>query len=76
MIVYLSNISFTPNRQLGRHIYDFSATVSEICDYTMENLAKYKLNLGGYTSASVICQAKTTIPVTVIKKDNKPEGGS
>lgn len=73
MIVYLSNISFTPNRQLGRHIYDFSATVSEICDYTMENLAKYKLNLGGYTPATVICQAKTTIPVTVIKKD---EGGS
>ena len=73
MIVYLSNISFTPNRQLGRHIYDFSATVSEICDYTMENLAKYKLNLGGYTPATVICQAKTTIPVTVIKKE---KGGS
>lgn len=73
MIVYLSNISFTPNKQLGRHIYDFSATVSEICDYTMENLAKYKLNLGGYTPATVICQAKTTIPVTVIKKE---EGGS
>ena len=76
MIVYLSNISFTPNRQLGRHIYDFSATVSEICDYTMENLVKYKLNLGGYTPATVICQAKTTIPVTAIKKDEESEGGS
>lgn len=48
MIVYLSNISFTPNKTLGRHIYDFSATVTEICDYTAENLKKYRLNLGGY----------------------------
>ena len=48
MIVYLSNVSFTPNKTLGRHIYDFSATVTEICDYTAENLKKYRLNLGGY----------------------------
>lgn len=48
MIVYLSNISFTPNKALGRHIYDFSATVTEICDCTVENMNKYKLDLGGY----------------------------
>ncbi len=62
MIVYLSNISFTPNKTLGRHIYDFSATVTEICDYTAENLKKYRLNLGGYEK--------------VVHKISQEEGGS
>lgn len=43
MIVYLSNISFTPNRQLSRDIWDFSCTVTEICDVNIENLIKYNL---------------------------------
>jgi hypothetical protein len=49
MIVYLSGISFTPNKSAGRHIYDFSATVTEMCEYTSENLSKYKLNKSNYT---------------------------
>lgn len=48
MIVYLSAISFTPNKQLGRHIYDFSATVTEVCEYNPSNLKKYGLDKGGY----------------------------
>lgn len=40
MIVYLSNVSFTPNKQLGRKVYDFSATVTEVCDLSYENLIK------------------------------------
>jgi hypothetical protein len=48
MIVYLSGISFTPNKQLGRHIYDFSATVTQLCDYTFDNLNKYNLNQNYY----------------------------
>ena len=43
MIVYLSNISFTPNKQLSRNVYDFSATVTEICELNLENLKKYNL---------------------------------
>lgn len=43
MIVYLSNISFTPNAQLGRQIYDFSATATEICEPTEKNILKYSL---------------------------------
>ena len=46
MIVHLSNVSFTPNKQLGRAVWDFSATVTEICEYTAENIAKYELNDG------------------------------
>ena len=49
MIVYLSGVSFTPNKQLGRHIYDFSATVTQLCDCTFENLSKYGLNQNSYT---------------------------
>ena len=52
IIVYLSNVSFTPNKTLGRHIYDFSATVTEMCEYNGQNLEKYKLNLGGYTKVT------------------------
>ena len=43
MIIYLSNISFTPNKILGREIYDFSATATEVCEATYENLIKYNL---------------------------------
>jgi len=41
MIVYLSNISFVPNQTLGRHVYDFTATVTEVAEATEENLIQY-----------------------------------
>lgn len=44
MIVYLSNVSFTPNKQLDRRIYDFSATVTELCEATAENMKKYRIH--------------------------------
>lgn len=43
MIVHLSNVSFTPNRVTDRRTLDFSATVTEICEATEENLKKYNL---------------------------------
>ena len=43
MIVYLSGVSFTPNKQLGREIWDFSCTVTEICEFNQENLIKFKV---------------------------------
>lgn len=43
MIVYLSNVSFTPNKTLGREVWDFSCTVTEICEFNRENLIKNKL---------------------------------
>lgn len=68
MIVYLSNISFTPNKTLGRHIYDFSVQVTEACEYNEENLTKYKLNNINYTpiiSGSV--EVPDREPVTMVK---------
>ena len=44
MIVYLSGISFTPNRQLSNQVYNFSATVTEVAPATDENLKKYNFN--------------------------------
>ena len=46
-IVVLTDISFTPEEQLGRDIYSFSATVTEVADANSENLQKY--GFGGAT---------------------------
>lgn len=53
MIVYLTNVSFTPNKTSGGHIYDFSATVTEFCECNEVNLAKYHLNLDGYNAVTI-----------------------
>ena len=41
MIVALTAVSFTPNKQLANNIYDFTATVTEIAEFTIENCKKY-----------------------------------
>lgn len=41
MLVVLTNVSFTPNKQLGRRVVDFSATVTEFAEATKENLMRY-----------------------------------
>lgn len=43
MIVRLSNVSLTGNKQLDRNIYSFTATVTEIDEFTNENLRKHNL---------------------------------
>lgn len=43
ILVRLSNISLTPNNQLGRMIYDFSCTATEIGDPSIENYKLYEI---------------------------------
>lgn len=43
IIVKLTDISFTPNQQLSRMIWDFSCTCTEVLPITYENLVKYGL---------------------------------
>lgn len=43
MLVYLSNISLNPEKALGRTLYSLNCTVTEIGDFTLENLVKYDL---------------------------------
>lgn len=41
-IVRIHNLNFTPIRELGRLIYSFSCTITEIGDYSGQNLTRYK----------------------------------
>lgn len=42
-LVRLTDVSFTPNQQLGRMIWTFSATANEIADNTIDNYYKYNI---------------------------------
>lgn len=44
MLVMLTNVSFTPNRQLGRRLVDFSATVTEFAEPIQENFIRYGID--------------------------------
>lgn len=43
VVVRITEVNCTPNDTLSRLIYSFSSTGTEICEYSMENLKKYKL---------------------------------
>ena len=43
IIVYLSNITFEPQTTLGRILYSFSATATEIAEPTFNNYIKYNI---------------------------------
>lgn len=49
--VVLMNISMTPNQQLGRMIYDFSATAYEVADTNLLTLNKYNIiDIGSFNN--------------------------
>lgn len=41
MVVYLSQVSFTPNKTLGREVVDFSCTATEVCEPSWSNMRDY-----------------------------------
>ena len=43
MLVRITNVSLTPEPKLGRDIYSFSATVTEVADATINNLRKFNI---------------------------------
>ena len=43
ILITLTNVSFTPNKQLGRKIYSFSATATEIDECSIANYKKYNI---------------------------------
>ena len=43
ILVRLTDITLTPNTQLGRMIYDFSCTATEIGEPSIENCKLYKV---------------------------------
>ena len=46
ILVKLTNISFTPTANLGRLVYSFSATATEIDECSFENYYKYGIIKG------------------------------
>lgn len=53
MLVKLTDVSFEPIAELGRLIYNFSCTVTEIAEMTYENLVKYGLRKKKYDSTDL-----------------------
>ena len=43
ILVYLSNVSLTPNNVLGRMLYDFSMTATEIGRVDVDNLSEAEI---------------------------------
>lgn len=43
ILVKLTNVSFTPNKTLGRNIYSFSATATEIAEDSVDNYNKFNI---------------------------------
>ena len=41
MLIRVMDASLTPNQQVGRYLWSFSATAYEIAEHTYENLNKY-----------------------------------
>ena len=50
-LIRLTDVSLTPNQQLGRMVWSFSATATEIADYTIDNLKKY--NVLNFVAATI-----------------------
>ena len=74
IIVYLSNISFTPNKTLSRQIWDFSATVTEVAELNEENLIKYGFAKENGEAYEIILEAlkkDAVLPFTVYISANK-----
>ena len=53
ILVKLTNINFTPNQQLGRLIYNFSATATEIAEPSFNNYKDYGVISTGDISSIV-----------------------
>ena len=57
MLVYLSNVSFSPNKTLSREVCDFTATVTEFCEVSDENFVRYGFKMGGISEYIYILNA-------------------
>lgn len=56
ILVKFTEISITPEEQLGRLVYNLSATVTEVSDYSLANIDKYGIQYIGDTTQSVVTE--------------------
>lgn len=84
ILVKLMNISLTPKTELGRLLYQFSATLVEVDEYTIENCDKYNIQaIGNYRTdieaqtemmGQLQIQASPSIDFVQIIKDKYSNG--
>ena len=72
ILVKLTNISFTPNQQLGRLIYNFSATATEIAEPSFNNYKDYGIISTGDISSIVNNLKEEMISLTLNLKKSTP----
>lgn len=66
MFVHLSNISLKSEKALGRMIYSFSATVTEVCEFNADNCLKYF----SYDDAVEVIQERRTYATGTVDNAN------
>lgn len=67
MLVRITGVSLTPETKLGRDIYSFSATVTEVANATIENLRKYNIYSPADTYYTVSIEASSEEAYFVVK---------
>ena len=80
ILIKLTNITFTPNHQLGRLIYNFSATATEVAEPNFDNYKEYGIIETGSISSIVNNLEEKVISLTLDLKgtsntnelDNRP----
>ena len=67
MLVRVTGVTLTPESKLGRDIYSFSATVTEIAEATVENLRKYNIYSPADTYYTVSIEASSEEAYFVVR---------
>lgn len=69
MLVRITNVSLTPEPKLGRDIYSFSATVTEVATTTIDNLRKFNIYspADSYFTVNINEQATDDLVYFVVK---------
>lgn len=72
ILVKLTGISFTPNQQLGRLIYNFSATATEIAEPSFDNYKNYGVVSSGAISNVISSLQNELVSLTLDLKKSTP----
>ena len=70
MLVRITNVTLNPESKLGRDIYSFSATVTEVADATIDNLRKFNIYspINSYFTVNINEQATNELVYFVVRE--------
>ena len=75
ILIKLMDINLTPNQQLGRMLYSFTATAYEIDEATIENYNQYDIQKLNELGEGLIQQTEDRLGKVVIKTNYSPWSG-